>query len=69
MKRNLTLILLWLGLLTSLAACADRYPPAYSAEAITATVIDAETKKPLAGVVVASFNFWAAWKAACPWAR
>ena len=52
MKRNLTLILFCLGLLPSLTACADRYPPAYSAEAITATVIDADTRKPLAGVVV-----------------
>ncbi len=52
MKRNLTLILLWLGLLPSLSACADRYPPTYSAEAISATVIDADTRKPLAGVVV-----------------
>ncbi len=52
MKRNLALILLWLGLLPSLPACADRYPPTYSAEAITATVIDADTKKPIAGVIV-----------------
>ncbi len=50
MKRTLTLICLCL--LPSLAACADRYPPTYSAEAITATVIDAETKKPLPGVIV-----------------
>ncbi len=45
-------LFLLLGLAPSLPACADRYPPTYSAEAITATVVDAETKKPLPGVVV-----------------
>jgi len=50
-RRSLNTLLLALGLV-SLPACADRYPPTYSAEAITATVIDAETKKPLPGVIV-----------------
>lgn len=38
--------------LAAIPACAAVYPPAYSAEAIEASVIDAETKQPLEGVVV-----------------
>lgn len=38
--------------LLSLAACASSYPSHYSAEAISAKVIDAETREPLDGVIV-----------------
>ena len=49
------LIVQWLLvviLVPPLAACANNYPSHYSAESIEAKVIDAETKKPLEGVIV-----------------
>lgn len=45
-------ILLMAVLLTALPACAAPYPSHYSAEAIEAKVIDADTKKPIDGVIV-----------------
>ncbi len=50
MKQTLTLLLLWLGLLPSLPGCVSSFT--YTAEPITAVVVDADTKKPLDGVVV-----------------
>lgn len=50
MKREMTLFLL-LGLLIAQPACTAS-PLFYSAEAIEARVVDAETKKPIEGVVV-----------------
>lgn len=44
--------LLMAGTLLPLTACATGYPRHYSAEAIAAKVIDAETKQPLEGVIV-----------------
>lgn len=52
MKRNLLFAFSLLSALFALSACAAGYPPAYSAEAIEARVIDAETKQPLEGVVI-----------------
>lgn len=51
MNRNIHRVFCLL-MLAVMPACADNYPPTYSAEAITATVIDAETKKPMEGVIV-----------------
>lgn len=48
-------IVQWLLVISSvlpLAACANDYPSHYSAESIEAKVIDAETKKPIEGVIV-----------------
>lgn len=44
--------LLVIGTMLPLTACATGYPSHYSAEAIAAKVIDAETKQPLEGVIV-----------------
>lgn len=52
MKRNILFALQLLCASFALSACAAGYPPAYSAEAIEARVIDAETKQPLEGVIV-----------------
>jgi len=50
MKRTLTLLLFSFGFLPFLAGCVSAFT--YTAEPMTAVVIDAETKKPLEGVVV-----------------
>lgn len=52
MKRNLSFVHLLLAALSSLTACATDYPATYSAQPIQAKVIDAETRQPLAGVIV-----------------
>lgn len=44
--------LLVIGTMLPLVACATGYPSHYSAEAISAKVIDAETKQPIEGVIV-----------------
>lgn len=51
MKRNIQRLFLLLGFLTTQSACSD-LPKEYSAEAIEAQVVDAETKKPIEGVIV-----------------
>ncbi|BAV33337.1 hypothetical protein SCL_1022 [Sulfuricaulis limicola] len=51
MKQRTNLLCL-LFMFMALPACAAEYPPTYSAEAIEAWVIDAETKKPIEGVIV-----------------
>jgi hypothetical protein len=52
MRRKLSFVHLLLGLSLSLSACATDFPDTYSAEAIEATVVDADSHKPLAGVIV-----------------
>jgi len=39
-------------LLAALPACASPYPSHYSAEAIEAQIVDADTKKPIEGVII-----------------
>ncbi len=51
MKRQTRTLFLLLGLLMAQPACSG-LPDSYSAEAIEARVVDADTKKPLEGVVV-----------------
>lgn len=51
MKWNIRYLCVLLGALATQSACSD-VPKQYSAEAIEARVVDAETKKPLEGVVV-----------------
>lgn len=50
-RKTLTRLTIILGMLCPLHACSD-VPKQYAAEAIEASVVDAETKKPLEGVVV-----------------
>lgn len=52
MKRNILFALQLFCSSFALSACAAGYPPAYSAEAIEARVIDAETKQPLEGAII-----------------
>lgn len=51
MKHSIRILMLGYALV-GLPACASPYPSHYSAEAIEAKVIDADTKKPIEGVIV-----------------
>jgi hypothetical protein len=51
MKRNIQRVFILLGFLTTQTACSD-LPKEYSAEAIEAWVIEADSEKPLEGVIV-----------------
>lgn len=51
MKRNIRYLSVLLGILVSQSACSD-LPKEYSAEAIEAWVVDAESRRPIEGVIV-----------------